>query len=105
MKKAVLILITILVHCITFANGNPSKTVVVEGCVVDAGNGEPITGARIIIEETGEVAYSDENGRFTLSHNNTQTASLRIEFVSFQTTKLDLSELEQQRKIELVELP
>ena len=104
MKKAVLFLLVVLVNLTTWANGNPSKAAVAQGIVVDASSGDPITGARVILQATGEVVYTDEHGRFALAYAPAQPAEIIVEFVSFQTTQLTIADQGQMLQIQLEEL-
>lgn len=55
----------------------------VTGKVVEEGRGEPLTGASVVIQETGNTTTTDSEGVFTITAETGQT--LKVVFVGFQT--------------------
>ncbi len=56
----------------------------ISGRVIDAKTGEPLVAAAVYIEETGQGAYTDENGYFVILRVTPGTYTLRAEYVGYQ---------------------
>jgi len=63
----------------------------VTGQLTEAGNGEPVIGATIMIQETSEGSISDLDGKFSLS-NVPPNATLIIQMIGYKTTKYQVSQ-------------
>lgn len=90
---------TILSLAILFIAGTTlteAKDIV--GRVIDS-NGQPLTGATILIEETGQGAASDEDGYFRLSGIERDTTTLIVRFIGYESryVAVDLTSEEPER--------
>jgi hypothetical protein len=68
-----------------------SKTVVVNGKIIDSVSKENLVGVKVNIGETGIVTYTDFNGNFSISiPNNMVNNELRVSYISYQETTVDV---------------
>lgn len=76
-----------MVTFVTFASkptGESTKTVSINGSVLDNNNFEGLIGASIYIEETGETIYTDFDGNFSLENIPAGDYTFKISMISYQ---------------------
>ena len=61
------------------------------GTITSKQDAKVLGGANLVLEKTGKHAVSDENGHFLITNIKPGRYSLRISFIGFATTHLDLS--------------
>jgi len=81
-KLLVLVLITALVPALLFATGK------IRGKVIDAGSGEPLVGANVVLVGTSMGAASNVSGEFTVLNVPPGTYTLKTSYVGYQTITL-----------------
>jgi hypothetical protein len=85
MKKCLLLIFLMSLVSITSASyedGKPAKTTVTVK-VVDR-YGEAVTGAKIMIRESGEIIYSDFDGVFQVQLEKNTTSTIVVEMIGFE---------------------
>ncbi len=81
-KLLFLLLITALVPCLMFASGK------IKGKVVDAGSGEPLVGANVLVVGTSMGAATNVSGEFTVLSVPAGTYTLKTSYVGYQVITL-----------------
>ena len=81
-KLLFLLLITALVPGLMFASGK------IRGKVVDAGSGEPLVGANVVVVGTSMGAATNVSGEFTVLNIPSGTYTLKTSYVGYQTITL-----------------
>ncbi|HXX62233.1 MAG TPA: TonB-dependent receptor, partial [Bacteroidota bacterium] len=82
-KLVVLLLISALVPSLVFASGK------IKGKVADAGTGEPLVGANVLIQGTSMGAATNTSGEFTVLNVPAGTYSLKTSYVGYQAITLN----------------
>jgi len=93
MKKLLFTFLIGLSSITLFANGNIEKDIpfVLNGAVIDAETNEPMTGVEVLIGETGEVVYTDFDGKFTYTTPINGSYHLTFSMISFEDQKREFS--------------
>ncbi len=78
-----------------------SGLITLEGTVSDKLSGESLTGAKVKLEGAEIVRYTDFNGRFTIEHLKPGEYTVLVEYISYDTEKLDKISLEDARGVPL----
>jgi hypothetical protein len=81
-KLLFLLLITALVPGLMFASGK------IKGKVVDAGSGEPLVGANVVVVGTSMGAATNVSGEYTVLNVPSGTFTLKTSYVGYQTITL-----------------
>ena len=81
-KLLFLLLITALVPGLMFASGK------IKGKVVDAGSGEPLVGANVVVVGSSMGAATNVSGEYTVLNVPSGTYTLRTSYVGYQTITL-----------------
>jgi outer membrane receptor protein involved in Fe transport len=81
-KLLFLLLITALVPGLMFASGK------IKGKVVDAGSGEPLVGANVVVVGTSMGAASNVSGEYTVLNIPAGTYTLKTSYVGYQAVTL-----------------
>ena len=84
MRKTGVICISSLL-LITLANAQTKNTT---GIVVDIENGEPLTGASIIVKGTQQGCISDRNGKLTFPQTLSEQQVLVVSYIGYQTVEV-----------------
>jgi len=71
-------------------SGEEEQPVEVSGQVIDAADGQVITGATIKVVGTDIKVMSDEDGRFTIELLPSQASEFELSFVSFATKRVEI---------------
>jgi iron complex outermembrane receptor protein len=66
----------------------------IEGTVVDAESGSPLSGANVVQEESGNGTTSDEEGRFLLKLVEGASSQIRISYVGYTAKSIDTDDAE-----------
>jgi iron complex outermembrane receptor protein len=95
MKKAVLSFIFSLSTLIVLAGGNVKSTTV-QGKVIDD-EGNPVTGAKVVLVETNQEVYTDFDGLFAFDNVSTTTHKIKVSYVSHEdlVTQVELQKSNQ----------
>jgi len=93
-KHIILILATVILQVTSidiYAMQSDSKdqTGSITGIIIDESNGEPLIGATVIIEETGQGDASDLDGRFTIKNVEPGIYTLKASFISHATVIIE----------------
>ncbi|MFT6165686.1 MAG: hypothetical protein ACJAV5_001780 [Vicingaceae bacterium] len=90
MKKAILSFIFSLTTLIVLAGGNVKSTTV-QGKVIDD-EGNPVTGAKVILVDSKQEVYTDFDGLFIFDNVPTSTQKIKVSFVSHEdlVTQIEL---------------
>ena len=78
-KLLFLLLITALVPGLMFASGK------IKGKVVDAGSGEPLVGANVVVVGSSMGAATNVSGEYTVLNVPSGTFTLKTSYVGYQT--------------------
>ena len=81
-KLLFLLLITALVPGLMFASGK------IKGKVVDAGSGEPLVGANVVVVGTSMGAATNVSGEYTVLNIPSGTYTMKTSYVGYQTISL-----------------
>lgn len=71
-------------------SSNNVTTATVKGVVVDKTTGEALVGVAVIMNNQ-TVAYSDFDGNFTVNVNPNSNADLKLNFISYETTTVNVN--------------
>lgn len=71
------------VYAESFADKELQDNTRITGTITDP-NGDPVIGASIKVEGTGQGAISDVNGKFSLEISNPSTAILKVSFIGYR---------------------
>jgi len=71
--------------------------------VIDAGSGEPLTGARVMLNGSTQATLTDSNGFFEIQVDENQQEIITISLVSFQSFSIATSQLVGKSSIQLSE--
>ncbi|MDA9312636.1 carboxypeptidase-like regulatory domain-containing protein [Vicingaceae bacterium] len=82
MKKAILSFIFSLSTLIVLAGGNVKSTTV-QGKVIDD-EGNPVTGAKVVLLDSKLEAYTDFDGLFSFNNVTTASQKIKVSFVSHE---------------------
>ena len=82
MKKAILSFIFSLTTLIVLAGGN-TKSTTVQGKVIDD-EGNPVTGAKVVLLDSKQEAYTDFDGLFSFDNVTTTSQKIKVSFVSHE---------------------
>ncbi len=95
MKKTILSFIFFLTTMIVLAGGN-AKSTTVQGKVIDD-EGNPITGAKVVLLDSKQEVYTDFDGLFSFSDVKSATQKIKVSFVSHEdlVTQIELNSLSQ----------
>lgn len=81
MLKYLKVCVLVLAAHLAFA-GNANN--VFEGKVSDQNTGESIAGAKVVVKETGEVAYTDFDGMFSVKGLETGKYTIQVSFLGYE---------------------
>lgn len=106
MKKTVLAFILAAISIVSFArepvnDKDDSDLITLKGTVSDKLSGESLTGAKVKLEGAEIVRYTDFNGRFTIENLKPGEYTVLVEYISYDTEKLDKISLEYARGVPL----
>ena len=82
MKKAILSFIFSLSTLIVLAGGNVKSTTV-KGKVIDD-EGNPVTGAKVVLVDSKQEVYTDFDGFFTFDNVSNSTQKIKVSYVSHE---------------------
>lgn len=99
MKKTILAFILAAIAIGSFArepvaDTDNSSLLTIEGTVSDKISGESLAGAKVKLEGSEIVRYTDFNGRFTIEHLKPGEYTVLVEYISYDTEKLEKISLE-----------
>ena len=63
------------------------------GVVIDK-DGEPLTGANVVVKETGKAAATDRDGRFAIPASKLSEATLVVSFVGMEKKEVKISKID-----------
>jgi len=66
-------------------------TFILTGQVTDSSTGEPLTGVKITIEETGTKVYTDFDGRFSMANLKPGSYQVSASLVSYSNSTVELT--------------
>lgn len=73
------------------ANSNAEvATLTIQGQVMDKASGEALAGVSVRVEGTNLVAYTDFDGRFSISNVKQGECKLSASFISYEKTTIQL---------------
>jgi hypothetical protein len=106
MKKTILAFILAAITIGSFArepvkDKDESGLITLEGTVSDKLSGESLTGAKVKLEGAEIVRYTDFNGRFTIKNLKPGEYTVLVEYISYDTEKLDKISVEDARGVPL----
>jgi hypothetical protein len=81
-KLFVVLVLTVLMPAVLFAAGK------IRGKVTDAGTGEPLVGANVVVVGTSMGAATNVSGEYIILNVPTGTYTLRTSYVGYQTITL-----------------
>ncbi len=83
------IFLTVVILCMAFpffsVSGQSSKSITIQGRVLDKENGSPLAAAHVYISQTKIGTTTDENGEFTFSTKMGGEKTLVVSFLGFKT--------------------
>lgn len=82
MKKAVLSFIFSLTTLIVLAGGN-AKAITIQGKVIDD-EGNPVTGAKVVLVESKQEVYTDFDGLFSFENVTASSQKVKVSYVSHE---------------------
>jgi hypothetical protein len=85
MKKIFFSVLLTTITTVLLAGGNP-KTTAINGIVTDK-QGEPLIGAKVMLEGLGKSVYTDFEGHFTLSEVPKQEQKISVSHISYEDQK------------------
>ena len=91
MKRCSTLLYFFLAFPLWILAGDPVRTGTVSGIVTDAGSGDQLTGVRVEVVETGEIAFTDRLGSFILAEPISGPVTLSFSLVSFEKCKIPVT--------------
>ncbi len=99
MKKVIFLFAALLLATTSFSEENKvekadkanSINVKFSGKVIDSTNGEALAGAAIMVEGSGEIAYTDFEGNFEINSVETSQVNLIVSLISYEKIKLNAS--------------
>ena len=74
----------------------------IDGLVKDIENDQPLSGAHVMLEDTGTKAITDAQGRFTISLDPVGTHSLLISYVGYETLMVPVDASQNELIIEMI---
>lgn len=106
MKKLVYIVLFLALYSVSFAGNNDKDknlSKVIAGRITDA-SGESISGARIVIAETGETFFADMEGNYKLTVKTDKDYSISVNTIGYQPLVLKSATLTAFSDLSLTEL-
>lgn len=98
MKTMKTIHISFLFVVLTFGNqlfaGTPShplvpaKSVTLTGVVVDSQSGEALAGAQVEVEGTALKAFTDLDGKFSLTVDTQNALNIKVKYISYEDASI-----------------
>jgi len=112
MKKVIFLFVAILFTITGFSEENKvekvekadkANSIIVKfsGKVIDSTNGEALVGAAIMIEGSGEIAYTDFEGNFEINNVETSQINLIVSLISYEKIKLNAPAETKNLKVQL----
>jgi uncharacterized membrane protein len=87
-------LLFVLGGSLTYATGpenaKETKLVSFSGVITDSETGESLAGVLVKIEDTGNVAYTDFDGKFEISDLAPGKYNVNTSMISYQSNKIDI---------------
>ncbi len=83
------ILLAIITPDLSTASADSEASYWIRGTVIDHRTGEYLPGVKVFCESTATETYTDFNGMFRLSGNNTEVVSLRFDYISYQSARIE----------------
>ncbi len=83
------ILLAIIIPDLSTASVNSDASQLIQGTVTDIHTGEYLPGVKVFCESTETETYTDFNGMFSLKTLNKEGVSLRFDYISYQSTRID----------------
>jgi len=75
----------------------------IKGSVIDAGNGDPLIGANVIIKGTSVGNITDWDGSFTIDHSQAFPLVLEVSYLGYETLDFPLTSGDEKVEIKLSE--
>ena len=66
-----------------------SNLVTLSGKVVDKSTNEALTGVKVVLEGTGQVAYTDFDGKYTLTNIEAGKYNITASYISYENTSVE----------------
>ncbi len=85
-RYVLVVLVLIGTATLAFSDAAAQSTGIIEGQVVDAGDGSPLPGANVVVEGTSIGTSTDPDGRFRLTSVPTGPQTLTASFVSYTSS-------------------
>ena len=96
------ILLAIIIPDLSTASVNSDATQLIRGTVIDHHTGEYLPGVKVFCESTASETYTDFNGMFSLKTDNSKNVSLRFDYISYQSIRIeDIRANEEQLQVRL----
>lgn len=104
-SRMLILTVVLLVGSMSLSAHNPvnPKSNTTKLQVIDAGSGEPLTGARITIQGSTLSVLTDSEGFFEILLSANQDEVLTISLVSFQSVSIPAHQLSETNSIQLIE--
>ncbi len=83
------ILLAIIIPDLSSASVNSDAPQLIRGTVTDHQTGEYLPGVKVFCESTATETYTDFNGMFSLKTKNTSDISLRFDYISYQSIRIE----------------
>ena len=83
------IMLALIVPDLSTAPVNSDATQLIRGTVTDHHTGEYLPGVKVFCESTASETYTDFNGMFSIQTLNTKGVSLRFDYISYQSTRIE----------------
>lgn len=89
--KHLLAITFLLFSTVMFANGDPAvNTIVIKGKVVDASDGQSLSGVKVFSEGSDVTVFTDRDGYFEIPVSQS-ISKLQFSLVSFSSTAVPVS--------------
>lgn len=77
--------------------------ITVKGTVVDAGNNDPLIGASILVNESGEGTITDFDGNFQLKYKDQSPFSMIVSYTGYEDQTIEVRESQKDLTIRMTE--
>ena len=100
MRRVIFMVVAIVLTVNVFANDKKESvkktessnmemsTAMIQGAVIDQITGEALTGVKVSIEGTNEIAYTDFDGNFTFNSVLKGEYNINVNYISYKANRL-----------------